>query len=293
MSLRPSDDEIDHLYQLPLGEFTPARDALAKRSGAVGPSIRKLQKPTAPAWAVNQLYWKRRKVFDRLTGAAEGMRTAHARRLTGKPADLERAEMVHSAALRAALSATQELLAAAGDPATAATTTAITETLQALPWPDEPGRLTRPLRPQGFAALAGLLPKGGAAARHVAEVVAIDRSRRERAHSESAAERSAREDAERRREAKTVERTLKAAQLDARKADQSLARARQSVERAEGSRARLARELDELNAELEELRETLGAKQRRARDSAAEATRLEQRLKQLKDGPSTRQSSRS
>ena len=289
MSTRTEDTEIDRLYQLPLAEFTSARDALAKGSGVDGPAIRKLQKPTAPAWAVNQLYWKRRKVFDRVTAAAEGVRTAHARRLSGKPADLERAEMVHAAALQAAVGATQELLSAAGDPATSATTTAVTETLHAMPWPDAPGRLTRPLRPQGFAALAGLLPKGGAAARHVAEVVAIDRSRRERAQSETAAERSAREDAERRREASTVERSLHTAHASARKADQALSRARQAVDRAEATRDRLSKALEEANAALQNLRDAHTAEQRRAREAAAETSRLEQRLKQLKDGPTTRQ----
>jgi hypothetical protein len=289
VSTRTEDTEIDSLYQLPLAEFTSARDALAKRSGADGPAIRKLQKPTAPAWAVNQLFWKRRKVFDRLTAAAEGVRTAHARRLSGKPADLERAEMVHAAALRAAVGATQELLSASGDSATSATTTAVTETLHAMPWPDAPGRLTRPLRPQGFAALAGLLPKGGAAARHVAEVVAIDRSRRERAQSETAAERSAREDTERRREAATVERSLQAAHASARKADQAVTRARQAVERAEATRDRLSKALEEANAELQTLRDAHTAEQRRAREAGAETNRLEQRVKQLKDGPATRQ----
>lgn len=293
MNVRQPDDEIDRLYQLPLGEFTPARDALAKRSGGDGPSIRKLQKPTTPAWAVNQLYWKRRKVFDRLTTAGEGVRAAHARRLAGKPVDLERAELVHGAALKAAVDATQELLTAAGDPATTATTIAITETLHALPWPDAPGRLTRPLRPQGFAALAGLLPKGGSAARQVAEVVAIDRARRERAQSESLAERSERETAERRRESATVERSLRTAHAGARQADQALTRARQAVERAEAGRDRLAKALDEANAELQRLRDKFTAEQRRARDAAAETARLEQRLKQLKESRSTRQPSRS
>jgi hypothetical protein len=286
-------DEIDRLYALPLSEFTAARDALAKRPGADGPAIRKLPKPTAPAWAVNQLYWKRRKVFDRLTAAADGVRAAHARRLAGTPVDLERAEMVHGAALQAALSASQELLTAAGDPATSATTTAVTETLQALPWPDPPGRLTRPLRPQGFAALAGLLPKGGAAARHVAEVVAIDRRRRERARFESATERSAREGAERRREAVTVERSLRTAHAGSRKADQALARARQAVDRSEASRDRLTKALDAANAELQTRRDALTAEQRRARDAAAEIARLEQRLKQLRDGLATRHPPRS
>ena len=287
-----SHDDIDRLYQLPAGEFTAARNELAKRAGDDAPAIRKLQKPTAPAWAVNQLYWKRRKVFDRLTAAANGLRSAHARRLAGKPADVERAEMVHAAALKAALGASQELLEQAGDPATNATTTAIVETFQALPWPEPPGRLTRPLRPQGFAALAGLLPKGGAAARQLAEVVAIDRSRRERAQSESAGERSAREKAERQREMTTLERSLRAARADARNADHTLDRLRKAVERAEAGRDRLAKALDEANAELQKLREGLSARQRRAREGAAETTRLEHRLQQLKDGSATRQSRR-
>jgi hypothetical protein len=287
VSPRPDEGEIDRLYQLPLSEFTSARDALARLSGAEGQAIRKLQKPTAPAWAVNQLYWKRRKVFDRLTAAAEGVRTAHGRRLAGKSTDLERAEMVHAAALQAAIAATQELLSAAGDPATSATTTAVSETLQAWPWPDAPGRLTRPLRPQGFAALAGLLPKGGAAARHVAEVVAIDRTRRARAQSETAAQRATREESERRREAATLERSLQTASASARKADQALARARQAVERAEASRDRLSQALENANADLQRLRDAHTMEQRHARDAAAETARLEQRLQQLTDGPAT------
>ena len=64
-------DDIDRLYQLPLSEFTAERDALAKRSSGDSAAIRKLQKPTAPAWVVNQLYWKQRKVFDRLAAASD------------------------------------------------------------------------------------------------------------------------------------------------------------------------------------------------------------------------------
>jgi hypothetical protein len=280
---RQDDSDINALYQAPLDEFTAARDALAKRSGPDGAAIRKLQKPTAPAWAVNQLYWKRRKIFDRLTAAAESVRTAHGQRLAGKTADVERAELLHRAALEAAIGAIRELLTSAGDPATVATTTAVTETLQALPWSVPPGRLTRPLRPQGFAALAGLLPKGGAAARQVAEVVAIDRSRRERAQSETTSERADRERAERQREAATTERSLRAAGAAANKSEQAFGRARNAVERAEESRDRLAKALDEANMELQRLREIAAEEQRRAKDVAAEVARLEHHLRQLKD----------
>src|SRR5688500_5633651 len=60
------DSEIDRLYQVPLAEFTAERNALAKRAGGQSAEIRALQKPTVPAWAVNQLYWKERRVYDEL-----------------------------------------------------------------------------------------------------------------------------------------------------------------------------------------------------------------------------------
>ena len=56
------DDLIDQLYQLPLDEFTAARNALAKSSGQA--SLKALEKPTLAAWAVNQLYWHQRATYD-------------------------------------------------------------------------------------------------------------------------------------------------------------------------------------------------------------------------------------
>ena len=73
------DDLIDQLYQLPLKEFTAARNALAK-SGADA-SIKKLEKPTLAAWAVNQLYWRERKVYDEVIKTSTQVRTAYRRML--------------------------------------------------------------------------------------------------------------------------------------------------------------------------------------------------------------------
>jgi hypothetical protein len=47
------DPSVDRLYELPLDEFVAARDALAKERK--DPAVKKLRKPTVPAWAVNQL----------------------------------------------------------------------------------------------------------------------------------------------------------------------------------------------------------------------------------------------
>ena len=156
MAARALETEIDRLYQLPLSEFTPARNVLAKRAGAESARIRALSKPPSAAWAVNQLYWKHGDVWNDLIAAAENARKAHRAVLAGRAGDVRAAGKVHDDAVEKALKATLALLAAAGQPATDATKHAIGTTLRALPADEPPGRLTRALNPpvsrccQGF-----------------------------------------------------------------------------------------------------------------------------------------------
>src|SRR3954454_2778965 len=124
-----SDPEIDRLYQLPLADFISARNALAKGAGAGAAEIRALQKPTVPAWAINQLYWRRRKVYDELIARAEDLRATHLAAARGKGADLRGASREHEQAVEAALKATLALLAEDGQPVTDATRQAIATTL--------------------------------------------------------------------------------------------------------------------------------------------------------------------
>ncbi|HXW05516.1 MAG TPA: hypothetical protein VD833_09810 [Vicinamibacterales bacterium] len=152
--------DLDALYQLPLGEFTAARNALAKRSGSAGAEIRGLGKPPVAAWAVNQVYWRRRAVYDALTEAASRARAAHAAALSGKQADLRAATRDHEEALDAALKSALEILREDGQPATDATRQAIATTLRALPSPEPPGRLAKTLQPGGLEMLAGLSVRG-------------------------------------------------------------------------------------------------------------------------------------
>src|SRR5215212_8793341 len=82
-------DDVDALFQLPLTEFTAARNALAgrmKKSGHSGDAdaIKALPKPSVAAWVVNQLYWKHRSAFDRLIDTGERFRRAQAAHLAGK-----------------------------------------------------------------------------------------------------------------------------------------------------------------------------------------------------------------
>lgn len=151
-----SDHEIDALYQVPPSEFTAARNVLAKARGAAGAAVKTLEKPTLPAWAVNQVYWHDRATFDALLNAAVSMRQAHVQVISGRAADVAAAEQAHTAAIKAALQSARKHIERAGEKATPATIDAVTETLQALPTEDTPGRLTKPLKPMGFGALMSL-----------------------------------------------------------------------------------------------------------------------------------------
>ena len=82
-------DPIDQLYQLSLDEFTAARNALAKETG--DNAIKKLEKPNLAAWAVNQLYWRERKLYDELIKTSGQVRTAYKAMLGGKAADVKAA----------------------------------------------------------------------------------------------------------------------------------------------------------------------------------------------------------
>ena len=91
MSATPS--EIDALFQLPLGEFTVARNKLAARLKKAGQregaeAVKALSKPSISAWVVNQLYWRQRKAFDRLMASGEQFRQAQASQLAGKSAQV-------------------------------------------------------------------------------------------------------------------------------------------------------------------------------------------------------------
>jgi hypothetical protein len=151
------DAQIDQLYQLPLEEFTSARNALAKEAGPAAANVKALQKPPLAAWAINQVYWRGRPAFHALTASAAAMRTAHTAVVSGKRGDLRAAGAAHEQALEAVLKAALAILRDAGHPATDATKQAIANTLRALPAStDPPGRLTQLLQPTGFELLAGL-----------------------------------------------------------------------------------------------------------------------------------------
>ncbi len=308
------DDEIDRLYQLPAGEFVAARNALAKQAGPGAATVKTLQKPNAPAWAVNQLYWTRRKVFDKLIDAANKLRAAHSQMLSGKRADVTPAETAHRDAVKAASAEVREILSQAGDPATAATMMAVSDTLQALPGPERPGRLVRPLKPRGFEALAGLVPGAAAASKRLAEIVPIGRGHAivpigrgraivpiargraatpERTATESAgdtgksseaAARRAEAEAEAKRQAEIkkqhlekLDAEIRAARSAERQAETTLSRTRDALARVERQTEELRKELEALSDKAQELAEQVRRQEIAARQASTERMRLEER----------------
>jgi hypothetical protein len=152
------DAKIDHLYRLPLNEFTGARDALAKSlSGGDAARLRALAKPTVVPWAVNQVYWRARRTYDRLMKNGEKLRAAQIAALEGRAADVRAASDAHRRAIGEAVAEAARLAAPAGAKPSA---DALGRTFEALSLatnaPESPGRLTDALQPAGFEALAGI-----------------------------------------------------------------------------------------------------------------------------------------
>lgn len=247
------DEQIDHLYRLPLEEFTAARNALARESGDA--TVKKLEKPVLAAWAVNQLYWHERKLFDEVIKTSGQVRTAHQQMLGGKAADIKAAEVFHAEAMRKAKDAIRKIIEAAGNAASDAVMTPVTETLDALPTTDTPGRFTKPFRRTGFEALHGVTIAATPRPRVVSEPV--DKSATAKA-------------AEDRQERAMAKERLRFAEAAQREAEAALERAQRALERAERARERVAQELEEAAAA-----EKAAAKEVSASEATLEKIRAE------------------
>jgi hypothetical protein len=287
MTSRRIDAEIDHLYRLAPDEFTAARNALAKQAGPDAAEVKKLTRPPLPAWAINQLFWRRRPLYDALVGASTELRQTHKAVLNGRQADLRAAGKVHETALDAALKGTLAIVDEQGQPATDATRQAILTTLRALPAGEPPGRLTRTLQPGGFEMLAGLsiapgkgrtvslkpegagvtaapkTPAKGAKAPTTAETRADARARAQAAEAaaraarelQSAEHTARREEFEAARSAREAEKAI--AQLE--QAKEALANAQRDVKAAEAAAAAAGRARDAADRRAREAERALEA----------------------------------
>jgi hypothetical protein len=108
--------EIDRLYGIPLDEFVHERDELAKRLRREGErgaadEVKRLRKPSAGAWALNQAVRRRRKETDALLAAGERLREAHEALLSGGDPAALRDAMQEERALAGGLADCAEAIA--------------------------------------------------------------------------------------------------------------------------------------------------------------------------------------
>jgi hypothetical protein len=155
------DSKIDDLYRQPLDAFTAARNALAKSlTGADAQRVRKLAKPAVVPWAVNQVYWRARATYDRLLKSGDRLRKAQIAALEGRSADVRDAGEAHRRAVADAVAQAERIAADAGSQPGVDALARTFEALSLASSPlESPGRLTQPLQPAGFEALAGVTPK--------------------------------------------------------------------------------------------------------------------------------------
>ena len=178
-------DEIDALYGLPLDAFTKARNDLARRLRSEGrrdeaAEVASLQKPSLPAWVVNQLARERRDDVGALLAAAKAIKG-------GADGADEEFRKAADGLVRAA----RELLEAQGRRASDAVLKEVATTLRATaavaPKELETARLTESRESSGFDALAGVTiapgtkrapAKATKTAKPSVDRAAVDRARR-------------------------------------------------------------------------------------------------------------------
>lgn len=225
---------------------------------------------------MNQLYWRRRAIVNKLIDAANARRSAHAKLLKGKGGDVSPAEQAHASALRAAVAEVRAVLADAGHDPSAATMNAVTETLQALPSPAPLGRLTEPLKLVGFEALAGLVPTSALRA-----LVPPPPPPATRTAPDAKREQKKQESTRRRDMADTI-RALRAAKQDGRKAEAALGQAQRTLVRVRQERDRLQDQLQFAVKQIEDASNEVREREQQRARAEQEASRLDAKLKTLR-----------
>ena len=234
--------DIDALFQLPLAEFTPARNALAARlkKSALkkeADRVKALAKPPISAWAVNQLYWKHRESFDQLIDA--GQRFLQASKTAGRN-EIAESGNARQKVLSDLARLTASLLLEAGHSATPELMRRINATLEAISVyasfaDSSPGCLTHDLDPPGFDALVGLTPQKRVAAQTSTPKPADVAQRTKIVLAEASLSDAERGLDEARMKARAAESSLKRAVANARDADNERREAEERLKRAVAS----------------------------------------------------------
>jgi hypothetical protein len=220
------DPQIDELYRLPLGEFTKARNALAKTlSDKDKKTVASLVKPSVAMWIVNQLYWQDAPTFKALIDASEKLRAAHRAALNGRNVDTRKPDELHRATLEKAVIKATAIAQKNGTAVTDPVRDAVRRTLAALPTEEPPGRLTREPPPVGFSLLTGVKPRAIEPKREAPQKEAPPKKddRLEERRRKAAEARARKEEEKARKEKEKREREIKKAEQALRDAERRLA----------------------------------------------------------------------
>jgi hypothetical protein len=273
--------DVDGLFQLPLDEFTAARNALSaqlKKAGTADEAdrVKALAKPPVSAWTVNQLYWRHRKAFDRLLAVGARFTKAQAAQLEGRKGDLREPLEARRQTLAELSKLANTVLREAGHNPSPDTMRRVTTTLEALatfgthPGAPPAGRLTEDVDPPGFEAVAALIPHAGRGLRGTAPTRVIPFQQRELRGGKKS---KSPEELEKQR-AEERKTQLAAAKAALQEGERTLRAARKSAEQAEAAlkkAAGRAKEAEKAKAELEKRWEKVVAD---AEDTRAEARKV-------------------
>lgn len=242
------DKQIDQLYSVPLDEFVERRNEFARslRKDAnrqAADEVRKLRKPTLPAWTVNQLARREKMRLRGLLTAGERLRKAHEELLVGgSPEALQQGRDGERRAIAELVGAAELLLKEAGHPASEATLERVRDTLHAAVVDEGIGRSVREGRLEKEEQMTGFgfgnLPATPAAER-AAKTKPTTRATRGQKR-ETKSDDAAREKRAQARKAREVE----AAQDKYREAEKSLRDVRRAVTDAERAVKNHTRELE-------------------------------------------------
>ena len=247
--------ELDRLYALEPGAFVPERERLVRELRDEGrreeaQEVKRLRKPTVPAWVINQLARQERREIDLLLDAGHRLREAQKGLLAGEDRrSLDEARQTERDALEKLRRAAGRILAEGGR-GSDVTLNRIMSSLAAAAVSSEGrellarGRLSEELDPAGFEALDPLAGKASAPrASPRRRKPEADRKRIEEARNRL---REARE------RAKTAEKDLRAAERAAEKARRDLARAEEGTRKSETAAAEARSAVEQAEQDLRE-----------------------------------------
>ena len=236
--------DLDRLYDLPLADFTAARDRLAAelrdrgdREGRA--EVKKLRRPTLAAWVVNQLVRHHRGDVQQVLSVGDEVRAAQRGRLSAGA--IREITLRRRRAIDRVLDVAEEVLTEADHAAGRSTLDRVGETMMAATVDEDSaeavraGRLGRELAPAtGFESLVGQITVPAKRASKA------DRQTRERAQRAKDQAQEAEEKAkEADREARRLEQQAEQIQRDAgrarRRADRAAERARELKQKGKQS----------------------------------------------------------